>query len=109
MNLSITGHNIDMTPALRSYVESKMERALRHSDQVIDASVVLRMEKVRHLAEAVVRVPSKDICVSGDEEDMYAAIDVMADKLDRQVQKHKGRTAAHQHESVRRAASDATE
>lgn len=104
MNLNITGHNIEITPALRSYAESKMERVLRRVDQVIDASIVLRMEKVRHLAEAVVRVPSKDICVSGDEEDMYAAIDAMVDKLDRQVLRHKDRTAAHQHETLRRVA-----
>src|SRR5690606_33772230 len=75
MNLNITGHNIEITPALRSYTQNKLERVLRRTDQVIDASVVLRLEKVRHVAEIVVRVPSKDICVSGDEEDMYAAID----------------------------------
>ncbi|HLU77821.1 MAG TPA: ribosome-associated translation inhibitor RaiA [Burkholderiales bacterium] len=106
MNLSITGHNIEVTPALRSYVESKMERVLRRSDRVIDTNVVLRMEKVRHLAEAVMRVPGKDICVVGDEEDMYAAIDVMIDKLDRQLLKHKDRLTAHEHESVRRVTEE---
>ncbi|HEY9380784.1 MAG TPA: ribosome-associated translation inhibitor RaiA [Burkholderiales bacterium] len=101
MNLNIMGHHIEITPALRSYTETKMERVLRHSDNVIDVSVVLSVEKLRQRAEVVVRVPGKDICISGDEEDMYAAIDSMIDKLDRQLLKHKDRTYSHQHEAIK--------
>jgi len=101
MNLSITGHHVDITPALRDYVETKMERVLRHFDQVIDANVVLSMEKLRQRAEVVVHVPSRDICVAGDEEDMYAAIDVMMDKLDRQVLRHKDRAYAHPRQALK--------
>ena len=90
MNLSISGHHIDITPALRSYIETKMERVMRHCDQVIDASVVLTLEKLRHRAEAVLRVPNKEICVVGDQEDMYAAIDEMIDKVRRVLQRHAG-------------------
>ena len=104
MNLSISGHHIDITPALRSYIETKMERVMRHCDQVIDASVVLTLEKLRHRAEAVLRVPNKEICVVGDQEDMYAPIDEMIDKLDRQVLKYKERAFDHQHASPKRAA-----
>ena len=101
MNLSITGHHVEITPALREYVETKMERVMRHFDNVIDANVVLSMEKLRQRAEVVVHVPNKDICVVGDEEDMYAAIDVMVDKLDRQVLRHKDRAYGHQREALK--------
>lgn len=101
MNLNIMGHHIEITPALRGYIETKMERVLRHSDNVIDVSVVLSVEKLRQRAEVVVRVRGKDICISGDEENMYAAIDSMIDKLDRQLLKHKDRTYSHQHEAIK--------
>lgn len=101
MNLSITGHHIEITPALRGYVETKLERVLRRFDQIIDANVVLTLEKLRQRAEATIRVRGKEINVVGDEEDMYAAIDSMVDKLDRQVLKYKDRVYAHDRDSLK--------
>jgi putative sigma-54 modulation protein len=89
MNLNITGHHLDVTPAIRSYVEDKLARVTRHFDHVIDVSVVLSVEKLRQKAEVNVHLPGKDIFVEHVDGDMYAAIDALADKLDRQILKHK--------------------
>ena len=89
MNFSITGHHIDVTPALRGYVEDKLSRVTRHFDQVINVSVVLSVEKLRQKAEVSVQLPGKAIFVESADGDMYAAIDILADKLDRQILKHK--------------------
>ena len=90
MNLNLTGHHLDITPAIRDYVTSKLGRINRHFDHVIDVNVVMTVEKLKQRIEANVHVRGKDIfaeCV--DQEDMYAAIDVLVDKLDRQILKHK--------------------
>ncbi|HRH82366.1 MAG TPA: ribosome-associated translation inhibitor RaiA [Thiobacillaceae bacterium] len=89
MNLTITGHHLDITPAIRSYVEDKIGRVTRHFDNVIDVSVILAVEKLKHKAEVNVHVRGKDIFVEASDGDMYAAIDALTDKLDRQVLKHK--------------------
>ncbi len=89
MNLTITGHHLEVTPAIRGYVEDKMERITRHFDQVIDVTVILAVEKLIHKAEVNLHVRGKDIFVESTDADMYAAIDSLADKLDRQVVKHK--------------------
>lgn len=89
MNLTITGHHLDVTPAIRGYVEEKMGRITRHFDQVIDVSVILAVEKLKHKAEVNLHLRGKDIYVESIDDDMYAAIDSLADKLDRQVLKHK--------------------
>ena len=81
MNLTITGHHLEVTPAIRSYVEEKMGRVTRHFDQVIDVSVILSVDKLEHKAEANVRVPGKDVYVESIDADMYAALDALADKL----------------------------
>lgn len=91
MNLNLTGHHIDITPAIRDYVTAKIERITRHFDQVIDVSVILSVEKLKQKAEANVHVSGKDIFCETDHEDMYAAIDALVDKLDRQILKHKGK------------------
>ncbi|MET0217666.1 MAG: ribosome-associated translation inhibitor RaiA [Burkholderiales bacterium] len=91
MNLNLTGHHIDITPAIRTYVTTKIERITRHFDHVIDVSVILSVEKLRQRAEANVHVSGKAIFCETDHEDMYAAIDALVDKLDRQILKHKGR------------------
>jgi putative sigma-54 modulation protein len=91
MNLNLTGHHVDITPAIRDYVTSKIERITRHFDQVIDVNVTLSLEKLKRRAEANVHVSGRDIFCETDHEDMYAAIDALADKLDRQILKHKGR------------------
>jgi putative sigma-54 modulation protein len=89
MNLTITGHHLDITPAIRGYVEEKMSRITRHFDQVIDISIILSVEKLNHKAEVNLHVRGKDIYVESIEPDMYVAIDSLTDKLDRQVLKHK--------------------
>lgn len=102
MNLSLTGHHLVITPAIRSYVESKMERIVRHFDHVIDANVILSIEqKLQHHAEVTLHVRGKDIFVETDSESMYAAIDVVIDKLDRCVIKHKSRAYAHPHDALK--------
>ena len=93
MNLTITGHHLDVTPAIRGYVEDKMARITRHFDQVIDVSVILAVEKLKHKAEVNLHVRGKDIYVESIDEDMYAAIDSLVDKLDRQVLKHKEKSS----------------
>ncbi|MDF0606106.1 ribosome-associated translation inhibitor RaiA [Neisseriaceae bacterium TC5R-5] len=95
MNLKVTGLHLEVTPSLRQYVESKMERVTRHVDHVIDASITLSVDKLVQKAEVNVRLPGKDIHVEATEADMYAAIDVLMDKLDRQVLKHKEKLADH--------------
>jgi putative sigma-54 modulation protein len=89
MNLTITGHHLEVTPAIRGYVEDKMARINRHFDQVIDVSVILAVEKLKHKAEVNLHLRGKDIYVEAIDADMYAAIDALTDKLDRQVVKHK--------------------
>jgi putative sigma-54 modulation protein len=91
MNLNLTGHHVDITPAIRDYVTSKIERINRHFDQVLDVSVILSVEKLKRKAEANVHVSGRDIYCETDHEDMYAAIDALVDKLDRQILKHKGK------------------
>jgi putative sigma-54 modulation protein len=89
MNLNLTGHHLEITPAIRAYVIAKLERVNRHFDHVIDVSVVLSVDKLRQKVEANVHVRGKDIHAESIEPDMYAAIDMLADKLDRQVVKYK--------------------
>lgn len=89
MNLKISGHHLEVTPAIRDYVTSKMERIARHFDQVIDITVIMSVDKLVQKIEANVHISGKDIFVQTEDADMYAAIDALADKLDRQVLKHK--------------------
>jgi putative sigma-54 modulation protein len=89
MNLNLTGHQLPITPAIRDYVGAKLERVTRHFDHVIDVAVVLSVEKLRHKVEANLHTRGKDIHVEAVEADMYAAIDVLSDRLDRAVVKHK--------------------
>jgi putative sigma-54 modulation protein len=89
MNLSVSGHHLEVTSALRSYVESKIGRVRRHFDHVIDAHVILTADKVKQKAEVTLHVPGKDLHCESEQGDLYAAIDTLADKLDRQVLKYK--------------------
>jgi len=95
MQLNVTGHHIDITPALRGYLQKKFERIERHFDQVIDVHCVLTVEKLRQKVEATVRVSGNSIHADSTEEDMYAAIDLLTDKLDRCVKKHKEKLTDH--------------
>jgi len=103
MNLNLSGRHLEVTPALRSYVEGKLARITRHFDHVIDAHVVLSVDKLRQKAEVTLHVRGKDIHCASEEQDLYAAIDLVIDKLDRQVLKYKSRRAARPHEAPKRA------
>jgi putative sigma-54 modulation protein len=100
MNLHITGHHVQVTPAIREYVSGKMERVTKHFDHVIDVNVIMSVEKLRQKVEATVHVRGRDIFCESTEEDMYAAIDTLIDKLDRTIIKHKEKGLSHRHDDV---------
>jgi putative sigma-54 modulation protein len=107
MNLTISGHHLDVTPALREYVLTKLDRVTRHFDQVVDITVLLSVEKLkekerRQKAEVTLHVKGKDIFVEHASEDLYAAIDQLMDKLDRQVCRHKDKVQDHHHAPPKR-------
>jgi putative sigma-54 modulation protein len=95
MLLNVTGHHIDVTTALKGYVEKKLDRIVRHSDHVIDVHCILTVEKLRHKAEATVLLNGGKVYADAVDGDMYAAIDALADKLDRRVKKHKEKLSDH--------------
>jgi putative sigma-54 modulation protein len=89
MNLNVSGHHLEVTPAIRTYVRTKLERITRHFDHVIDAHVILTVDKLRQKAEVTLHVRGKDLHCECEDGDLYAAIDLLADKLDRQVLRYK--------------------
>jgi len=89
MNIHVTGHHVEVTDAIRDYVHSKLERITRHFDHVIDVNVILSVNKLQQKVEATVHVRGRDIFAESDDQNMYAAIDSLIDKLDRSVIKHK--------------------
>lgn len=95
MHIILTGHHVDITDALRQYVSSKMERLERHFDSVTDIHVVLSVEKMRQKAEATLHLSGNKLFADATDEDMYAAIDALVDKLDRQLKKHKEKVTDH--------------
>ena len=95
MQISITGHHVEITDALRNYVDTKFERLERHFDKVTNVHVILTVEKLRHKAEATMHLSGTDVFAEAEKEDMYAAIDGLVDKLDRQVKKHKEKLIDH--------------
>jgi len=102
MNLHLTGHHVDITPAIREYVTAKLERISRHFDHVIDVNVVMTVEKLDQKIEANVHLSGKDIHVQAHDGDMYAAIDGLMDKLDRQVLRHKERFQPRHPQGIKR-------
>jgi putative sigma-54 modulation protein len=107
MNLTISGHHLEVTPALREYVVNKLDRVTRHFDRVVDVNVLLTVEKLkekerRQKAEVTLRVKGRDIFVEQAHADLYAAIDRLMDKLDRQVVRHKDRVQDHHHQPAKR-------
>jgi putative sigma-54 modulation protein len=107
MNLTISGHHLEVTPALRSYVTSKLDRITRHFDQVVDVKVLLTVEKQkekerRQRAECNIHVKGNDMFAESSHEDLYAAVDELVDKLDRQVVRHKDKVQDHQHTAPKR-------
>jgi putative sigma-54 modulation protein len=106
MQISLTGHHVDITEAMRNHVENKFERVGRHFDQVIDVHVILSVEKLRQKAEATIHVNGGNVFAETVHEDMYAAIDGLIDKLDRQVLKYKDKKTSHRSGNGRKAAPD---
>jgi putative sigma-54 modulation protein len=107
MNLTISGHHLEVTPALRSYVTTKLDRITRHFDQVVDIKVILTVEKQkekerRQRAECMIHVKGGDMFAESSHQDLYAALDDLVDKLDRQVGRHKTRLQDHHHEAPKR-------
>jgi putative sigma-54 modulation protein len=114
MNLTISGHHVEVTPAIREYIRGKLERVWRHFDQVIDIAVILTVDTVsakenRQKAEINLRLSGKALYAESLAHDLYAAIDSLIDKLDRQVMKHKTKIQDHSHDAVKHMpdASDA--
>ena len=97
MRVDLTGHHVDVTDSLKTYVNEKMRRLARHFDHVTDTHVVLTVEKARHRAEATVRLNGNKLFADSTRDDMYAAIDAMAAKLDRQIIKHKEKHTEERH------------
>jgi len=89
MHIDLTGNHMDVTPALKNYVTEKMLRLERHFDHVTNPHVVLSVEKLQHKAEATIQFNGNKVFADSTQADMYAAIDALVDKLDRQVKKHK--------------------
>ena len=107
MNLTISGHHLEVTPALRSYVTTKLDRIMRHFDQVVDVKVLLTVENQkekerRQRAECSIHVKGNDMVAESAHEDLYAAVDDLVDKLDRQVVRHKDRIQNHHHDAPKR-------
>lgn len=95
MQLNVTGHHVDVTASMKGYVEKKLDRIVRHSDHIIDVHCILTVEKQRHKAEAKVLLNGAMVYADAVDMDMYAAIDALADKLDRRVKKHKEKLSDH--------------
>lgn len=95
MNLHLSGHHVDVSPAMREYITTKLSRITRHFDHVIDVNVIVSVDKLKQKIEANVHLRGKDIFVESHDGDMYAAIDSLVDKLDRQIIKHKEKHYEH--------------
>ena len=102
MQLNLTGHHVDITDSLQNYVETKFERLERHFDHVTNVHVILTVEKQRQKAEATIHVSGADVFADSENADMYASIDALVDKLDRQIKKYKEKIQDH-HRSEGRA------
>jgi putative sigma-54 modulation protein len=104
MNVNISGHHIAVTPPMRDYVREKLKRVERHFDHIISTEVILSVEKERQKAEATVHARGANLHAEAINGDMYAAIDLLMDKLDQQTRKHKEKTRNHHHEATKRMA-----
>ena len=95
MHLNLSGHHLEITDSLRSYVEKKLERVTRHFDHVIDVHCILTVDKLVHKAEATIHLRGDTAHAIAEDANMYAAIDALIDKLDRRVVKHKEKVRDH--------------
>ena len=95
MQINLTGHHVEITDSLRNYVDTKFSKLERHVDHISNVHVILNVEKLNQKAEATVHLSGAEVFASSENTDMYAAIDSMVDKLDRQVIKHKEKLKKH--------------
>jgi len=95
MQINISGHHVDLTDPIKDYVNNKLEKLGRHHDRITSTNVILSVDKLVQKAEASVHVSGKEFFANSESEDLYAAIDVLADKLDRQLIKHKEKMRNH--------------
>jgi putative sigma-54 modulation protein len=102
MQITVSGHQVAVTPALRDYTVGKLDRIVRHYDHLHDVAVTLSVEKLLQTAEATLHcAANKTIHAVAQAADLYAAIDALADKLDTQVKKHKEKLKSHHREGAR--------
>ncbi len=95
MQINFTGHHVDVTPALRTFTEDKFNKLERHFDKITAINVILNVEKLRQIAEATIWVSKGELHASSESENMYTAIDLLIDKLDKQLMKHKQKIRDH--------------
>lgn len=95
MQIQVSGHQMDITEPLREYAREKIGRIQKHFDHVTNTNVVLHVEKTRHKAEATIHTKGATLHANAEGTDMYAALDALADKLDRQVLRHKEKSRDH--------------
>jgi len=100
MNLQLTGRHLEITPAIRGYVNEKFGKIKRHFDHVIDMNIILSVEKLQQKAEATIHISGKNLFVECEDENLYAAIDMLVDKLERQVRRHKEKQTARRHDDT---------
>jgi len=105
MNLQLTGRHLEITPAIRGYVNEKFGKITRHFDHVIDMNIILSVDKLQQKAEATIHISGKNLFVECEDENLYAAIDMLVDKLERQVRRHKEKQTARRHDDTGKHAS----
>jgi len=100
MQITVSGHQMEITEPLRKYASEKITRIQKHFDHMTTTNIVLHVEKNRHMAEATIHAKGATLHANAEGSDMYAAIDSLADKLDRQVLKHKEKVTTNHHRKV---------
>ena len=95
MQINFTGHNLEVTPALRTLVEHKFEKIQKHFDNITSAHVTFNVQKLENTAEITIHIPGHQLHSTGKSDDMYKAIDEMISALDRQILKHKEKQRDH--------------
>lgn len=100
MQVNVSGHHVEVTDSLRNYVMTKLEKLERHFDRITNTTVILSVEKLRQKAEATIHVSGGEIFAEAEDDDLYAAIDMLADKLDRQLIKKKEKIKDHKHRAA---------
>ncbi|HSC66322.1 MAG TPA: ribosome-associated translation inhibitor RaiA [Cellvibrio sp.] len=95
MQINISGRHVEVTDSMKEYVTSKVERLTHHHDRITSTNVILSVDKLIQKAEATIHVSGKDVFAEASHEDLYAAIDALVDKLDRQLIKHKEKMRSH--------------